>query len=246
MNDVKDLLERAAADAGRSTVSSEHVYARAAYIRSCRRAVASGVLVVVLALVAFVRPAFDTWLDERHSSAAGQKRPARAFPIPINEIQRLEAIVELLPERLHPGGGFIQTDSLYDRRHQAPQDVIGPFDGRFRIPSGYLYIEVFDEDDLMRTTRAIHMHTLCEGRYQDNCSTTDLPGIGKLEIWEQKEPPISQWHGFRGGFSGVLKLENGSVLTISEAVSIKTRLKSLTRDEFRELMLRVEFLPEGM
>ncbi|MFD9719855.1 hypothetical protein [Streptomyces sp. NPDC059076] len=246
MNDIKDLLERAAAGAGRCAVTSEDVHVRAAHIRSRRMAVASGALVAVLVLATFVGPVFDAWREPQHSFAAGRKLPAAAFPAPINEIQRLKALTLMLPKRLGQGGLLRQTDSLYDRRHQTPEDVIGPFDGRVLIPSGYLYIEVFHEDDLVKSDRMREMVSQgpCESAATGPCEVEEVPGSGDLGIWSERREPFMAWRGFHGGYSGVLKLKDGSVLTITEGISDKAELASLTRFEFRELMLRVEFLPE--
>ncbi|WP_329023202.1 hypothetical protein [Streptomyces sp. NBC_00690] len=246
MNDIKDLLERAAAGAGRCTVTSEDVHTEAARIRSRRMAVASGALVAVLASAAFVGAALDSWHDEQRASATAGHGPVSGVLVTSGTEALLEGFIAMMPQRLREGGSFHQAESAHDRRHEAPTDRVGPFDGRILTPSGYLYIEYFDEDDVMRSDRVREMLTpgQCEADFKADCRTEKVPGSGQLEIWSQKQQRIMLWQGFHGGYSGILRLPDGAVLTITEAVRDKTKLQSLTRVEFRELMLRAEFLPE--
>ncbi|GFN07092.1 hypothetical protein Smic_56480 [Streptomyces microflavus] len=98
MNDVHELLDRAADEAGAPGFSTDAVYARAARIRRRRRAVVSAAVLTVAAAGAFTVARAGSPADTARSSVATTPLPAgsptSAAPGPAGtKAERLDALL---------------------------------------------------------------------------------------------------------------------------------------------------------
>ncbi|MFB8031189.1 MULTISPECIES: hypothetical protein [unclassified Streptomyces] len=258
MNDVHELLERAVESAGRSAGSTEAVYARAARVRTGRRAaVAAAALAVVVAGALSLTGAADGPRTEHTAVAAAPDGGTGAG----GKAGRLAA---LLP----PGVGGIEQVSLAvllkgATEEQARTTYVGPLDGEYLVRegdgAGYLLLRFMERADVVkklggRTGRS----DLCATRGTEpsvsDCVREELPDGSVLTTWSD-----SMEHGDGGTprwgreTAGRLVLKDGSVLAArSSSGYLGDRSQGpllaeppLGGKELRALLVRPELLPKG-
>lgn len=146
MNDVRELLGRAAEDAGQPVISTEVVYARAARVRRRRVAAVSAAAVCAVAAGAFVVPGIAAERTPQTSSVAA---PAK----PVGNSARAGKLIKLLPA----GVGSVEQVSLaviikQATPEQAKEHLYGPLDGQYSVRRdggvGYLVIGLMDAKTL--------------------------------------------------------------------------------------------------
>ncbi|OKK03301.1 hypothetical protein AMK26_17340 [Streptomyces sp. CB03234] len=256
MSDVRDLLGRAAEDAGRPMISTEAVYAKAARVRWRRRTAASVAALAVVGAGAFSLPGLISGETGEASVAAptelvggnGQgKRLARLLPPDAGAVEQVSWAVLL------KGAGAEQAEVKH----------LGPLDGEYAIRKdggvGYLALHTRSAKDIAAKTGGKGMAgDLCEktGSEDDreDCVREKLPDGRVLTIWHQ--PAASPGDGEpRWGreLTGRLTLNDGSALFVRDSAGIHGKhaqgpaLTSppLTREQLRALMLRPELLPKN-
>ncbi|MFD9503979.1 hypothetical protein [Streptomyces sp. NPDC060035] len=258
MNNVHELLERAAEGAGRPdvSVSTEAVYARAARVRFRRRATVAAAALTVLAAGAVTLPGFTDGTRTEQSSVAsapvGQtgrtgkaERLAALFPAGVGDIEQVSLAVLLKQE----------TPA------QARTEYVGPLDGQYAVRRdggvGYLALLFMDRVRVAKKFSGSPMTDLCATRGQepprDDCLREELPDGSVLTIWSD-----SMDYGDGGTprwgpeFAGRLELKDGSLLAVRSSPgytgdhSQGPLLKSppLSREQVRTLLLSPEVLPK--
>ncbi|MFF9690150.1 hypothetical protein [Streptomyces sp. NPDC014623] len=257
MNDVHELLERAAEPAGDPAVSIEAVYARAARVRFRRRAAVSAAALAVVATGVVVLPGLADGVRTPRSAVASAP-VATAYGS--GKADRLAA---LLPS----GVGSIEQVSLAALiRNATPQQdgekYAGPLDGQYMVRAdggtGYLvlfFMERGTGDE--KPGGGAGQRDLCAPRGQEpplaDCVREELPDGGVLTTWSD-----SMDHGDgstpRWGreVAGRLVLKDGSVLGARSSTgylgehSQGPLLKAppLGQKELGALLLRPEMLPK--
>ncbi|MEU5283664.1 hypothetical protein AB0G97_06535 [Streptomyces sp. NPDC020755] len=152
MNDVRELLDRAAEGAGKPTLSAGAVYAKAARIRRRRRVAASTAVLAVVAAGAFALPRTGGDEDPAHTSVASagpsaSPTPSASASAPASD--KAERLASLLPADV----GEIEEVSLAvlikkATPEQAHTTYLGPLDGHyaFRRDGGVGYLVLALED----------------------------------------------------------------------------------------------------
>ncbi|WP_299528872.1 hypothetical protein [uncultured Streptomyces sp.] len=255
MNDVKELLERAAAEAGRPSLTTGTVYAGVARARSRRRAGAS---VAVLAAVAAGAVALPHWSDGtavRQSSVAAASVASAGAP---DRAGRLEALLPAGTGRLEPVSLAVLI------KHAAAEDrerTAGPLDGQYAVHRdggggvGYLLVSVRSAEELAGkgiTAGDDPCEAVSAEPGRTGCVSEVLPDGRALATWTDT---------MRGGDGGTpqwgpetvgrLALENGDMLLVRassgftgpDAQGPLLGAAPLTGTQLRELMLRPELRP---
>ncbi|UZI28773.1 hypothetical protein [Streptomyces sp. VB1] len=152
MNDVRELLDRAAEGAGKPTLSAGAVYTKAARIRRRRRVAASTAVLAVVAAGAFALPRAGGDEDPAHTSVASagpsaSPTPSASASVPTSD--KAERLASLLPADV----GEIEEVSLAvlikkATPEQAHTTYLGPLDGHyaFRRDGGVGYLVLALED----------------------------------------------------------------------------------------------------
>lgn len=258
---AKELLGRAVADVGRSTVSADAVYAKAAKVRWRRRAVMSGAALALVAAGAVSVPVMAAQDSDTTSVAA---------PPGLAEGKGDQAKAEQLAKLLPAGVGTIKEvrrDVLIkgvDPKKPAPK-YLGPLDGQYAISRdggvGYLSIAT-------NTWRQIHVKTGVAkplGTMAEDLCAPDAPKAGPpldcvreklpdgrvLTIWRTPAANTSGEPRWGTELTGRLALQDGEALFARDITGFRGKgelgplLKTppLTRAQFRELLLRPELLP---
>jgi hypothetical protein len=260
---AKELLGRAVADIGRSTVSSEAVYARVAKVRWRRRAVMSGAALALVAAGAVSVPVMAAQDDSGTTSVAAPpalaegkvdqakaKQLAKLLPADVGTIERVRWDVLL---------------KMVDPKRPEPK-YPGPLDGQYAISRdggvGYLSIaietwKVIDVKTGVVKTQGTMTEDLCapdapkSGRPPLDCVREKLPDGRVLTIWRTPAANTSGEPRWGTELTGQLALKDGEALFARNSTGFRGKgelgplLKTppLTRAQFRELLLRPELLP---
>lgn len=268
MNEVHELLDRAADEAGAPGFSTDAVYARAARIRRRRRAVVSAAVLTVAAAGAFTVARAGGPADTAHSSVATTPLPTgspttSAAPGPAGtKAERLDA---LLP----PDVGEIEQVLILSLTKQLPPeqatpDYLGPLDGEyaFRKNGGVGYLVLSYEDRKAVTEKigrpADPDEDLCTevppSTFRTHCTREVLPDGRVLTVWND---PMQ----FRGGddvrwgpeLTGRLVQKDGSQLLVRSSTGFESTgtqgplldAPPVSREQLRELLTGPEVLPQG-
>lgn len=251
MNDVRELLERAAEEAGQPAVTAEVVYARAARARRRRRVAVSAAAVCAVAAGAFVVPALSAGQGQ-----APHKSSVAAPGKPVGNTERARKLIKLLPEGVGAVAQVSMADIVKDRG--TAQHVVelsnGPLDGLYTVrrDGGVGFIEVGGAapPGFLRSTN------VCAGvgaQQRRDCVREELPDGRVLTLWDDPmnlvRSSLVQWGP---ELSGWLTLKDGRRLAVRASTGFEgdaalgPLLKSppLTRAQLRTLMLRPELLPK--
>ncbi|MFF8465574.1 hypothetical protein [Streptomyces griseus] len=189
MNEVRELLDRAAEAAGQPAFSAQAVYAKAARIRRRRRAAASAAVLAVVAAGAFTLPRTGGDDDPAPASVAS------AGPSPsAAAADRAGRLAALLP----PDVGEIEEVSLLAlikgaTPEQARTARLGPLDGQYAFRRdggvGYLVLSLEDREAVEKKTGrpADPDEDLCVRVGQEpsrtDCEREALPDGRTLTTW---------------------------------------------------------------
>ncbi|MGW1703999.1 hypothetical protein ACWCP8_00200 [Streptomyces sp. NPDC002206] len=252
MNDVRELLGRAAEHAGQPVISTEVVYARAARVRWRRRATVVAAAFAVVAAGAVAVPGLAAQTKQQNASVGGPAEPA-------GHSGRAKQLVKLLPK----GVGSVEQVSLaviikHATAAQAKEHPVGPLDGQYSVRRdggvGYLVIGTMDAKSVVKKLGGfdpaadICKPTNGEPRPAD-CVREELPDGRILTIWSD----AMNYDGTpRWGSELVarLTLKDGGLLAVRDSTGFTSDrsqgplLKStpLTRAQLRALMLSPELL----
>ncbi|MGW0935417.1 hypothetical protein [Streptomyces sp. NPDC002666] len=242
MNDVRELLGRAAEEAGRPAISTEEVYARAARVRRRRRVAVSAAAVCAVAAGAFLVPGISA------GGEAPQESSVAAPAKPVGNTERATALIKLLPEGVGSVEEVSMADILKDGIPEAETPPTGPLDGLYAVRRGggvgFLVIggSPRTHDKCTPTTGVLS---------RPNCVREELPDGRVLTIWTG--PPEGVFNtSIEWGpeLVAVLTLADGRQLTMSDSTGFEAyatlgpQLEDppLTRAQLRALMLRPELL----
>ncbi|MFJ9686369.1 hypothetical protein ACIRRX_11855 [Streptomyces bacillaris] len=265
MNDIHELLGRAADGAGSPGFSAEAVYARADRVRRRRRAVVSAVAVVVIAAGAITVPRLGGGGGPRTSVATEPRvSGSPTTPAPVLTGTRAERLAALLP----PEVGEIEQVTLLALIKQLDPDEIketylGPLDGQYAIRKdggvGYLVLTYEDratvESKLGRP--ADPDEDVCPAMsgdtYRTNCVREVLPDGRVLTLWNDAKR-------FRGGdevrwgpeLTGELVQRDGSQILVRSSTGFESTgtqgpllpAPPVSREHLRALLTSPEVLPK--
>ncbi|MFI7364887.1 hypothetical protein ACIBO4_22375 [Streptomyces sp. NPDC050149] len=249
MNDVRELLGRAAEEAGRPVISTEEVYARAARVRRRRRVAVSAAAVCAVAAGAFVVPGI---------SAGGEAPRASSVAAPgklAGNTERARALIKLLPEGVgsveeRPRGGRVEDGAEAEHIVEVPG---GPLGGLYMVrrDGGVGFLEI----GVMAPAGGLLSKDVCARagvlRITD-CVREELPDGRVLTIWNDPmtivRSSVAQWGPEMGA---QLTLKDGEQLTVRNSTGFEgdaalgplLKTPPLTRAQLRTLMLRPELLP---
>ncbi|MFI9581504.1 hypothetical protein ACIHCQ_06590 [Streptomyces sp. NPDC052236] len=256
MSGAKELLGRAVADVGRSTVSADAVYAKAAKVRWRRRAVMSGAALALVAAGAVSVPvlaaqdnnttsvAAPPRLAEDKGDQAKARQLAKLLPAEVGTIERVRW--DVLIKMANPKKG--------------EPKYVGPLDGQYAISRdggvGYLSMEIKDQKYIDGKTGGKGMaDDLCapdpQAGVRLDCVREKLPDGRVLTIWRKPVANTSGEPRWGAELTAQLTLKGGQVLLSRDITGFAGKgelgplLKTppLTRAQFRELLLRPELLP---
>ncbi|MFD6281991.1 hypothetical protein ACFWFI_41515 [Streptomyces sp. NPDC060209] len=258
MNDVHELLERAAAPAGNPTVSTEAVYARADRVRLRRRAAVSAAALAVVAAGAVTLPGI----------AGGEQREQNSVAAaPVGQVDRsgkADRLAELLPS----GVGSVERVSLAvlikgATPEQARTTYAGPLDGEYLVREdggvGYLVLSFMERTGVSKKFGAgAQLDNLCETRGNEppvtDCVRQKRPDGSVLTTWSDSmdygDGGTPQWGR---EVVGRLVLKDGSVLAARSSTgylgerSQGPLLKAppISQTELGTLLTRSELLPKN-
>ncbi|WP_415959380.1 hypothetical protein [Streptomyces sp. 021-4] len=266
MNDVHELLGRAADDAGAPAFSTGTVYARAARIRRRRRVLVSAAALTMVAAGAFTVARAGDQGDTAHSSVATKPRPddspTSAAPAPART--KAERLAALLP----PDVGRIEEVLLLALTkgippEQAKKPHLGPLDGQyaFREDGGVGYLVLTYEDREAVVKKEGHPADpdadLCPEPGQETsrteCVREVLPDGRVLTLWNSAMP-------FRGGddvrwgpeLTGRLVQPDGSQLLVRSSTGFESTGTQgplldeppVSREQLKALLTGPEVLPQ--
>ncbi|MFH9292554.1 hypothetical protein [Streptomyces sp. NPDC017520] len=197
MNEVRELLDRAAEGAGKPAFTAGAVYAKAARVRRRRRAAASAAVLAVVAAGAFALPRTGGDEDPAHASvasagpSASSTTSAPASAPASDKAERLAAL-------LGPDVGEIEEVSLLAlikgvTPEQAQTVHLGPLDGQYAFRKdggvGYLALALEDREAVEKKTGrpADPDEDLCDRVGQEpsrtDCEREALPDGRVLTTW---------------------------------------------------------------
>ncbi|WP_327177923.1 hypothetical protein OG599_23355 [Streptomyces sp. NBC_01335] len=255
-DDVRNLLERAAADAGRPGLSTRAVYAGAARVRFRRRAAVSCAALAVVAAGAVAVPRLNqgaaTPLDRvsvAASATSGTDRASRVAALLPAGVGRLEEVsFAVLIKHVKPGEG--------------KRDHLGPLDGEYAVHRdggvGYLAFEVRSAKEVAAKSGAevpVADQDLCEVEGKEpprvDCVREVLPDGRTLTTWSDAMDYGDGTPQWGPEIDGRLTLEDGSVLVLRSSTGFEAKgaqgplLKTppLTTAQVRDLLTRPELLP---
>ncbi|MFE9848081.1 hypothetical protein ACFYPN_04580 [Streptomyces sp. NPDC005576] len=254
--DVKNLLERAAADAGRPALSMEAVYAGAARVRFRRRAALSCATLAVVAAGVVAVPRLS------QGSASPVHRASVAAVTTGEGADRASRLSALLP----PGVGDVAEVELSELIEEskpplATQYFSGPLDGDYAVREdggvGYLSFGTLSADSAV--ARALDEDEPARGRDRcrvplegwAHCVREVLPDGRTLTTWtDTMDDEERTTHGWGPEVDGELVQANGDVLMLRSSTGFRAEgsqgplLKAppLTAAQVRELMLRPELM----
>ncbi|WP_327708871.1 hypothetical protein OG912_08755 [Streptomyces sp. NBC_00464] len=253
-DDVRELLGRAAEDAGQPVISTEGVYAKAARVRWRRRAAVSAAAVCTVAAGAFVVPQLSQAPAEPQTSSVAS-RAGGGMPRDVR-------LVELLPT----GVGTVDEVSFADIiKHASPLPPepprTGPLDGQYAVRRdggvGYLTIDVMDAKAVRKKLGGgAPVTNLCKPENGEpartDCVREELSGGRVLTLWSDDMDYGDGTPQWGPELAARLVLADGSVLAVRDSTGFEAdvvqgpllKTPPLTRAQLRELMLRPELLPE--
>ncbi|MGW0859764.1 hypothetical protein [Streptomyces sp. NPDC002690] len=259
-DDVRKLLERAAADAGRPVLSTEAVWAGAARVRFRRRAAVSCAALAVVAAGVVAVPQL------KQDPAASLDRVSVAASTGTAGTDKASRVAALLP----PGVGKLEEVSFvvlikHVKPSEARRDFVGPLDGDYAVRKdggvGYLAFEI-------RTAKEVAAKSgggdgadpaaedLCKANGKEpkraDCVREVLPDGRVLTTWSDSMDYGDGTPQWGPEIDGQLLLEDGSALMLRSSTGFEAKgaqgplLKSppLNSAQVRELMVRPELLPE--
>ncbi|MFE7579806.1 hypothetical protein ACFU5Z_34180 [Streptomyces sp. NPDC057521] len=257
MNDVRELLGRAADDAGRPVISTEAVYTKAARVRWRRRTAVSATAVCAVAAGVFLVPQLSgsaPAAPQTSSVASSAESPAATG--------RAGRLTALLPK----GVGAIEEVSFADIiKHASPLPPepprTGPLDGQYAVRRdggvGYLTVDVMDAKAVKRKlgggARAVDLCHPTNGEpAPDNCVREELSGGRVLTIWSDDMNYGDGTPQWGPELAARLTLADGTLLGVRDSTGFEAdivqgpllKTPPLTRAQLRELMLRTELLPK--
>ncbi|MFC8538653.1 hypothetical protein ACFUJY_32700 [Streptomyces sp. NPDC057249] len=254
-DDVRELLGRAAEDAGQPVISTEAVYAKAGRVRWRRRTAVSVTAVCAVAAGAFVVPQLTSGPASPRTSSVGSLAQEPG------ESPRDVRLHRLLPHLT----GTIEEVSFADIiKHVSPPPPepsrTGPLDGQYEIRQdggvGYLTVDVMDAKAVARKmgggSPAEDLCTPEKGApARTDCVREELSGGRVLTIWSDDMDYGDGTPQWGPELVARLTLADGSLLGVRDSTGFEAdvvqgpMLKSppLTRAQLRELMLRPELLP---
>ncbi|MEU5131619.1 hypothetical protein [Streptomyces californicus] len=264
MNDVRELLDRAAEGAGQPAFSAGAVYAKAARIRRRRRAAASAAVLAVVAAGAFTLP--RTGGDEDPAPASVASAGPSASPSPSAfAADRAGRLAALLP----PDVGEIEEVSLLAlikgaTPEQARTDRLGPLDGQYAFRRdggvGYLVLTLEDREAVERKTGrpADPDEDLCVRVGQEpsrtDCEREALPGGRALTTWrDTMDVGGDDGVGWGPELAGRLVQPDGSQFLVRSSTGFEgTGTQGpllpeppLSRAQLKELLTGPEVQPKG-
>ncbi|MCM2411783.1 hypothetical protein [Streptomyces sp. RKAG290] len=258
MNDVRELLGRAAEDAGQPVISTEAVYARAARVRWRRRAAVSAAAVCAVAAGAFVVPGLTSG-PEQSPQTSSVAAPGKLG----GDSERARQLVKLLPA----GVGSVEQVSLavlikHATPEQAEEHPLGPLDGQYAVRRdggvGYLVFGVRDAKVLARKLGGgAKDWNLCKPGAGEpprtDCVRESLPDGRVLTIWSDSmdygDGATPQWGSelvarLSLGDGGELAMRDSTGFEADTAQGPLLKTPPLTRAQLRTLMLSPELLPK--
>lgn len=254
MNDVHELLGRAAEDAGQPVISTETVYAKAGRVRTRRRAAVSAAAVCAVAAGAFVVPGLAGQSPQKASVAAPTEL--------VGNSGRAQQLVKLLPADV---GAVEQVSLAVIIKHaaveQAEEHPAGPLDGHYAVRRdggvGYLTVKVMNAKMLEKKLGGRPADTnLCKvgaGEPQrTDCVREELPDGRVLTIWSDAMDYGTGTPQWGPELAARLTLEDGGQLAVRDSTGFEAdtaqgpllKTPPLTRAQLRDLMLRSEVLPK--
>ncbi|MER7724104.1 hypothetical protein [Streptomyces sp. NPDC096323] len=252
MSDVRELLGRAAEDAGQPVISTEVVYAKAARLRSRRRAAVSAAAVCAVAAGAFVVPGLSAQTPQKTSVAAPTEL--------VGNSGRAQQLVKLLPADV----GTVEQVSLaviikHATAEQAEEHPVGPLDGHYAVRRdggvGYLTVSVMDAKTLDKKLGGGSADTnLCKPATREpqrtDCVREELPDGRVLTIWSDAMDYGDGTPQWGPELTARLTLKDGGQLAVRDSTGFEAdtaqgpllKTPPLTRAQLRDLMLRSELL----
>ncbi|MFF2325332.1 MULTISPECIES: hypothetical protein [unclassified Streptomyces] len=254
MNDVQELLGRAAEDAGQPVISTQAVYARAARVRLRRRVTVSTAALAVVAAGGVALPGLTSGAKPQESSVAAPAELA-------GNSGKAKELVGLLPKDV----GSVEQVSLAviiknATSQQAEEHPVGPLDGQYAVRRdggvGYLTLGTMTAETVAKKHGGSDPDAnLCEPTNGEtapaDCVREELPDGRVLTIWS--DPMTYAGTPLWGTeLVGRLTLKDGGLLAVRDSTGIKSKqaqgplLKTppLTRAQLRTFMLSPELLPK--
>ncbi|MFJ3087240.1 hypothetical protein [Streptomyces sp. NPDC086838] len=254
-DDVRELLGKAAQDAGQPVVSTEAVYAKAARVRWRRRTAVSAAAVCAVAAGAFVVPQLSSSpAAPRTSSVGSLAEEPGGTPRDVLLIELLPTDVERLDE--------VSFAEIIKHVSPPPADPsrTGPLDGQYSVRRGggvgYLTVDVRDAEAVRKKLGGAPVEDLCHPANgepaPDDCVREELSGGRVLTIWSDDMDYGEGTPQWGPELVARLTLADGSVLAVRDSTGFESddapgpllKTPPLTRAELRELMLRPELLPK--
>ncbi|MCX4446884.1 hypothetical protein ACIOEZ_04930 [Streptomyces sp. NPDC087866] len=255
-DDVRELLGRAAEDAGQPVISTEAVYVKAARVRWRRRTAMSAAALCTVAAGAFVVPQLAS-----STPAAPQTTSVGSLAEAPGGTPRDVLLIELLPtdvERLD------EVSFAEIIKHVSPPPAepsrTGPLDGQYSVRRdggvGYLTIDVRDAEAVRKKLGGAPAEDLCKpdkgSPARTECVREELSGGRVLTIWSDDMNYGDGTPQWGPELVARLTLSDGSVLAVRDSTGFESddapgpllKTPPLTRAELRELMLRPELLPK--
>lgn len=254
MNDVRELLGRAAGDAGQPVISVEEVYASAGRVRRRRRAAVSAAAVCAVAAGAFVVPGLAGQAPQKASVAAPTEL--------VGNSGRARQLVKLLP----PDVGAVEQVSLaviikHATVEQAEERPAGPLDGHYAVRRdggvGYLVVGAMDAKALAKKLgQGAPDANLCKvgagEPSRTDCVREVLPDGRVLTIWSDAMNYGDGTPQWGPELVGRLTLKGGGQLAVRDSTGFEAdtalgpllKTPPLTRAQLRTLMLSPELLPK--
>ncbi|MET9662546.1 hypothetical protein [Streptomyces sp. NPDC006510] len=254
MNDVRELLGRAAEDAGQPEISTRAVYARAARVRLRRRGAVSAAALAVVAAGAVAAPGLASGL----ASEEPPQESSVAAPVElVGNGGRAKQLAELLPK----GVGKVEQVSLPviingDKDKREMDGLHGPLDGHFAVRKdggvGYLVIGFLKGEPAGGQGPGSDPCEPVAGQPgPEDCVNEELPDGSVLSTWSDSMN-VSGKPMWGRELVGRLVLKNGGVLAVRDSTGLRSEraqgplLKNppLTRAQLRTLLLSPELLPK--
>ncbi|MFI1935512.1 hypothetical protein [Streptomyces sp. NPDC020330] len=266
MNDVRELLDRAAEGAGKPAFSAGAVYAKAARIRRRRRAAASAAVLAVVAAGAFALP--RTGGDEdpaRTSVASAGPSASPTSSASASASARAERLAALLPADV----GEIEAVSLAvlikkATPEQARTAYLGPLDGHYAFRRdggvGYLVLTLEDREAVEKKMGrpADPDEDLCvlvdREPSRSDCEREVLPDGRTLTTWhDTMDVEGEDSVGWGPELVGRLNQRDGSQLLVRSSTGFEGSGTQgpllpeppLSRQQVKELLTGAEVLPKG-
>ncbi|MEV6746352.1 MULTISPECIES: hypothetical protein [unclassified Streptomyces] len=250
MNDVRELLGRAAEDAGQPEISTRAVYAGAARVRMRRRVTVS---VAAAALVAGGAVAVPNLAPKGDTQETAVAAPVEL----VGNGGRAKQLAKVLPKDV----GEIDQVSLSvirdgDTSERELPHLEGPLDGHFSVRKdggvGYLVIGYMDTGNPGSAGPADNPCEPAQGQPDlADCVNEQLPGGRVLTTWSDPMDygVTPQWGK---ELTGRVTFEDGGVLSVRDSTGFKgeraqgplMKTPPLTRAQLRELLLSPELLPK--